>query len=49
VVKRTVKKGSTVIGTDTFESDYKPKTEVVRVGPGTKGSKAASSTPSPGN
>ena len=47
VVTRVVKSGSTVVRTDTFASNYKPKTEVVRVGPAVKGSKTASSTPTP--
>ena len=44
VVTRTVKKGSTVVRTDTFRSVYKPKTQVVRVGTAGKPSKTATST-----
>jgi vancomycin resistance protein YoaR len=45
VVKRVVKDGSTVVRTDTFESDYKPKTEVIKTGPTPKAPKPA--TPAP--
>jgi vancomycin resistance protein YoaR len=45
VVTRTVKKGSTVVRTDTFRSVYKPKVAVVRVGTAGKPSKVATPTP----
>jgi vancomycin resistance protein YoaR len=48
VVVRTVKKGSTVIRTDTFRSLYKPKIQVVRVGTAGKPSKTTTPTPSKG-
>jgi vancomycin resistance protein YoaR len=44
VVTRTVKKGSTIVRTDTFRSVYKPKVAVVRVGTAGKPSKVATST-----
>jgi hypothetical protein len=47
IVTRTVKKGSSVVRTDSFKSVYKPKSEVVRVGSKSAGSKAATSTVSP--
>jgi vancomycin resistance protein YoaR len=47
VVTRVVKKGSTVVRTDTFTSNYKPKTEVVRVGTKAAASKTATTTPAP--
>ena len=49
VVKRIVKKGTTVVRTDTFVSNYSTKTQVIHIGPVPKGSKTATSTPTPKN
>jgi hypothetical protein len=47
VVTRTVKKGGQVLRTDTFTSNYTPKSATVRVGTKPKGSKTPTSTVSP--
>jgi vancomycin resistance protein YoaR len=47
VVTRTVKKGGQVVRTDTFTSNYTPKSATVRVGTKAKSSKTASSTVTP--
>ncbi|MDR3685552.1 MAG: VanW family protein [Coriobacteriia bacterium] len=48
VVTRTVKKGSTVVRTDTFRSVYKPKIQVVQVGTAGKPSKTTTPTATKG-
>lgn len=45
-VQRTVKKGDTVVRTDSFVSNYKPKTQIVRIGTKVASSKPATATPS---